>query len=542
MESCDTTNNDHRCDICKTAIAESYCDFCNVRLCKPCIGEHISNEYDVHKIVSFQERQSTVIFPKCIIHSNKICEVQCKECNEYICTICSASKIHKGHNLIVLEYLYKTKKENIEKEGTELKQHILSSYEDTGNDLESEITNLDEKYDKIKLLISKQCKELHREIDKVVNNMKYELSEIKVRHRGILMKQLIKIKEKEMTIKEKIAALKEVEECKVVSLIIKYTPTKNEFSKVPSIGQVSLPLFHPKPINGEQMFGYLVPCYTSTDESEKPREFLNEPEVINWFNTGCTDLCCVSFYSETNIWIGAKVNNIKCFDSDGKCINEITTQSGEVPNDIAITSDGDLLYCEENEQIVNKVHGGHTEEVTSLQGWTPTSLCVTTFGDLLVVFYDNRETQSKIIRYSGARKKHTIQFDEKGYPLFSGNSDIKYITENRNENICVADWGACAVVVVNHIGKLRFRYRGHSCDEKENPFLPSGITTNSQSQILTADCDNQCIHILDENGKFLRYINIVHLNDPFALCVDNFDNLFVAEYFTWDVKVIKYLK
>lgn len=81
--------------------------------------------------------------------------------------------------------------------------------------------------------------------------MKYELSEIKVRYCGIFMKQLIKIKEKEMMIKEKIVVLKEVEECKVVFFIIKYILIKNEFSKVFFIGQVLLFLFYLKLINGE---------------------------------------------------------------------------------------------------------------------------------------------------------------------------------------------------------------------------------------------------------------------------------------------------
>lgn len=80
--------------------------------------------------------------------------------------------------------------------------------------------------------------------------MKYELSEIKVRYWGIFMKQLIKIKEKEMMIKEKIVVLKELEECKVV-FIIKYILIKNEFSKVFFIGQVLLFLFYLKLINGE---------------------------------------------------------------------------------------------------------------------------------------------------------------------------------------------------------------------------------------------------------------------------------------------------
>lgn len=81
--------------------------------------------------------------------------------------------------------------------------------------------------------------------------MKYELSEIKVRYWGIFMKQLIKIKEKEMMIKEKLVVLKELEECKVVFFIIKYILIKNEFSKVFFIGQVLLFLFYLKLINGE---------------------------------------------------------------------------------------------------------------------------------------------------------------------------------------------------------------------------------------------------------------------------------------------------
>lgn len=149
-------------------------------------------------------------------------------------------------------------------------------------------------------------------------------------------------------------------------------------------------------------------------------------------------------------------------------------------------------------------------------------------------------TLSKVVRYSGNRVKQTIQFDNKGKPLYSGNIKIKYIAENRNRDISVADSEASAVVVVNHKGQLRFRYTGHPPEANKNPFQPHGITTNSQSQILTADSQNHCIHILDQNGKFLRHIDIV--NVPLGLCVDNLENLYVAEYSTGDVKVIKYLK
>lgn len=106
----------------------------------------------------------------------------------------------------------------------------------------------------------------------------------------------------------------------------------------------------------------------------------------------------------------------------------------------------------------------------------------------------------------------------------------------------MADRTAGAVVVVNQAGKLRFRYTGHTYKSKEKPFIPRGIATNSQSQILTADGGIICIHVLDHDGEFLRYTDNVILNDPNGICVDTLDNLYVIEYYTGDIKVIRYLK
>lgn len=122
--------------------------------------------------------------------------------------------------------------------------------------------------------------------------------------------------------------------------------------------------------------------------------------------------------------------------------------------------------------------------------------------------------------------------------MFSGNTKIKFINQNRNLDICVADSRANSVVVANQSGKLRFRYTGHPSEAKKNPFKPFGISTNSNCQIIIADHNNMCIHILDEDGQFLLYID--DINDPYGLCVDRFDMLFVTEYSTGDVKVIKY--
>ena len=99
-----------RCDLCKTAIAQNYCDFCHVNLCKPCIGEHISDEYDKHKIVPILQRKSTLIHPKCETHQNMTCECKCKDCNVFVCSHCTASSQHSGHKFLHLEELFTTSK------------------------------------------------------------------------------------------------------------------------------------------------------------------------------------------------------------------------------------------------------------------------------------------------------------------------------------------------------------------------------------------------------------------------------------------------
>ncbi|XP_078339744.1 E3 ubiquitin ligase TRIM40-like [Crassostrea virginica] len=177
-----------RCYLCKTAIAQNYCDFCHVNLCKPCIGEHISDEYDKHKIVPILQRKSTLIFPKCQTHQNKTCKYQCQDCDIFVCSDCAMSKQHKGHEYLKLEELFNKSKERIGKDKEEL-DRISPTYEEIAIELENQIANLDGEYEKLTTEMSKQREELHREIDNAINQMEEDIGEIKVKHHSILKEQ-----------------------------------------------------------------------------------------------------------------------------------------------------------------------------------------------------------------------------------------------------------------------------------------------------------------------------------------------------------------
>eukprot|EP00105_Crassostrea_gigas_P037626 XP_019921774.1 PREDICTED: uncharacterized protein LOC109618460 [Crassostrea gigas] len=543
-----------RCDLCENTLVHSYCDFCHVNLCKPCIGDHISDGYDKHKIVPFQERRSTLIYPKCKMHPHRICEFQCKDCNNiFVCSSCMASEQHKGHNFVEVTEIYKTMKDNIKKDTKELENHISPTYEEIALDLENELANLDGGYEKLTTTISKQGEQWHREIDIVINKIKTEINEIKVKHRDVLKKHLNEIKQTQSLIKQTIQALRKIEKSTEVTSTIEYSSKVREFRKLPPKVKVTMPTFIPKPIDREKLyslFGQITPLSTATEENvmspNQPntsvRELLDEPELVATIQTGYEKVRSVTCLNDGSIWTSGMTNDIKCFNSKGSLLQTIKQKSGNFPNDLAVDSDGDLLYCGGTDRTVNKVKNGQTEECIRLQGWVPNNLCVTSTGDLLVTMYSKDGTQSKVVRYSGSTEKQTIQFDDEGKPLYSGNGYTKHITEIRNHDICVADWNAGAVVVVNQDGKLRWRYTGYPSVTKKKAFRPWGIKTDSQSHILTADGDNHCIHILDQNGQFLHYIDNCDLENPTGLCVDNKDNLLVCEMYKGNVKKVKYLK
>jgi hypothetical protein len=106
-----------------------------------------------------------------------------------------------------------------------------------------------------------------------------------------------------------------------------------------------------------------------------------------------------------------------------------------------------------------------------------------------------------------------------------------YVIENGNEDVFVSD--ADDVVVTDKLGMLRFRYKGRPGDPQFDPY---GICCDSRCSIITADMKNHKIHVIDQDGGFLHYIQYNGMKRPRALCIDENDQLYVGE---WDSDVIK---
>ncbi|XP_056002447.1 tripartite motif-containing protein 2-like [Ostrea edulis] len=541
------------CDLCETVPLQSHCELCNINLCVNCVGKHLSDSSKRHNAVPFIQRKATPKYLKCLKHTNKHCELHCEECNIPVCSTCVSSGKHKGHDIADILEKLSAKTESLKNDLEELETRIYPRYQEMVFDVQIKKVNLETKYGKLTTATDQQGEVLHQEVTAIVNRRKSAIAEMKTKHLDALKKNTNEIIQKMAQLKQIMSDLKSILKSNDVSLTSTYKSRNSEFRTLPPKVRVTVPSLSTRKINKDQlneMVGSLLPLSINTEHGQPMKSaeavssppvkpLLDEPRVTATIDTGYSGLYSVSCLSEDQIWTRGKNKIMKLLNLRGTLLTSIQTNSGSWPTEISVTRDGDLVYTDFNVNTINLIKNKQIQNVITLQGWRPLFVCSTASNDILVTMVSDDEAQSKVVRYSGSTEKQTIQFDNRGRPLYSSNYNDKYISENRNLDICVADRSARAVVVVNQSGKLRSRYTGHSSNTKQS-FDPVGITTDSQSHILTADLNNHRIHILDQDGQFLRYIHC-DLDIPYGLCVDIRDNLFVAEYGTAKVKKIQYL-
>ncbi|XP_078322171.1 uncharacterized protein LOC111114523 [Crassostrea virginica] len=561
-----------RCDLCETPVPPMCCDICHINLCKACVGEHLSDDSKDHKVVPFHKRGSTINYPKCQKHSNKICELQCKHCNIPICASCVSSGDHEHHKKVDILKILTKKKELIEKDLQELQKLIRPKFQKAASEIPAQKAGVKQHSLKLTAALNKQGEALHKEINNLIQRKQSEIEEMNEQHLAAITTQEDAINKAIHEIKQVIQDLQKLLDSDDVCLVSEYTSRNEEFRSLPAQFQVHLPTFSPQEINREQLYqqlgslSQLLITYPLTDEgartieehgglkktpgdvSSPPARLLsdkllsNSPSILNYIQTefgGLNNpLYNVSCLSDEEIWTCGDNKIMKLYNLKGELLNSIQTKSGNTPREIAVTRTGGLVYADNNDRSINLVSGTQIQTLISLREWRPLGLCSTSSGDLLVIMNNDGNKPTKVVRYSGSTEKQTIQWDDQGNPLYS-TGNIKYLSENRNLDICVADWEAYAVVVVSVAGKLRFRYTGPPSTPRES-FRPYGITTDSQANILTSYSANNCIHIINLDGHFLRFIHNCDLQYPWGLCVDSQDNLFVAENNTGKVKKIMY--
>uniref|UniRef100_A0A8W8KJN4 Tripartite motif-containing protein 2 n=1 Tax=Magallana gigas TaxID=29159 RepID=A0A8W8KJN4_MAGGI len=165
----------------------------------------------------------------------------------------------------------------------------------------------------------------------------------------------------------------------------------------------------------------------------------------------------------------------------------------------------------------------------------PRGLAFNSFGHLLVCVYSKKDKRSFVERYDkNMEKVQEIEHngDKKLY------EEPCFVCCNRNGDVCVADHGLNAIVVVDQFGVFQFSYRGQNVKS----FRPYSLATDRLCNIVITDNANHEVHLLDKYGQFLGFLTTgPKIKRPGAVDIDEEGKVWIGESMSGKLHVLNYL-
>lgn len=539
------------CDLCDTP-ARQFCNSCQVSLCLGCVGKHMDSIQTLkHDVVQFKDRKVQLVYEECGSHSGQRCEAHCSRCNVPICMICVIST-HNGHTIRLMNDVVSDLKSEIQHETRDIESNILPLYKEMKKNIEKDIGKSTQKFNSLESDAEKLRKSWQQEVDAIFNKFCSLIKSMRENHLTVLTshQSLIENQIQEMT--KTVQQNNKLHQSNKVSEVTKHQSKLNEYKEIPTIIQQPIPSMKSNTDPGKELTIELEEYKATLKQAElssqtdtvfssmSTRDLLDKAKVFATFPTGVESLWRISCLGTEEAWLSGKGKTITRVDIDGFVRESVTSTCQKTPVDIAVTRKGELIYSDSEHGTVNIVKNGVSETlITAPRGWSPKGLCSTESGEILVNM--NSGVQNKVVRYKNRKIAQEIFKDEKGDLIFGKDKWMLFLVENRNEDICVSDYNADSVVAVDKAGRVRFRYNGSPAGGPE-PFSPRQIVTDSLGQIIVADYNNVCIHILEQNGQFLKCLDKCGFQSLCGLSIDNMERLWVGLIDNGNVKVIQYMK
>ncbi|KAJ8298956.1 hypothetical protein KUTeg_023016 [Tegillarca granosa] len=200
------------------------------------------------------------------------------------------------------------------------------------------------------------------------------------------------------------------------------------------------------------------------------------------------------------------------------------------------TKHGDIIATDNNKPSLHKLtKEGVKTQTISTSPLQCTGICEASAGKLLVCFLDKL---SYVVDNSSRRLVSKITMGGniiESYEHHNGSRLFTWpqgVSENINKDICVVDRTSKTsgrLVVMDKTGKLKYTYEGQKLPQ---PFDPFYVKCDKSGHVIVNDFYNTKVHMLDMDGRFIRYIadeNILK-NDPFSLEFDKNGVLWVGCY------------
>lgn len=237
-----------------------HCNICRVHLCEICLGKHIVYKSENLKLVPFEKRGPTPNLHKFPEHLGKQIQLNCKQCQIFICMQFFSNK-HHYHDVEDFFKCFKRKQKVLQRDLQELQKYIFPKYHEIACTIQiEEKTDLNQNSKKLTEALNKQGKIWHREINNVTKKMKQEIHEMEYKYLTVLNNIEDDIKHRISEITKISVDLNKMLVSKDICLIAKYKSRNAWYRIFPPKLKVSLPKFSPQKINSMviyQKFGFL---------------------------------------------------------------------------------------------------------------------------------------------------------------------------------------------------------------------------------------------------------------------------------------------
>ena len=530
-----------RCDFCQEddVVGELYCKTCTMHLCSDCVSKHIgtSTISCFHDIAKYKSSKD-FIRPICEAHADEKCEIFCKECNIPFCSQCLSEGSHKHHDITGICGTYAMLKDKIMKDTKYLEENMVPEFEKNIGQMTNWLAETMEQYDIVAATMCKIESEWYKQLENAVLYHKNEIHTSREKDVGKLSRCQESLTGPLMKIRGVIQENRHILNSLDFVQLFEYRSSVESFRRVPPLTEITAPKFeqHTTLLNQlVELIGKLGSTKIITIPGYTIRTHMPEPILItkipSKYKKGIRRLRC---QSNNKVWVcGFFDRLLKCFDLKGSVVHRVITK--HPPVSMTLNKNGEIIWLED--YCVNIIKDGESECLFKVGDWKLRSVCTTVNDELLVGMNNAQKTEGKVVRYSGLKIIQEIQKDSEGNLLFCMPY---FVHENKNLDICVTEVKLQKVLVTDKTGSLRFAYSGNKAAKKT--FKPMDLATDSKSQILIADRVNNCIHIIDKDGGFIKIIDCFDLVEPFSICVSSEDNLCVAEGKSGVIKVIQYMK
>jgi hypothetical protein len=532
------------CDFCneENVVGDMYCKTCSLRLCGICVSKHIetSKVSCVHDIARFNATKD-FLRPTCKSHPNYKCEMFCRQCNVPFCSQCLSQGFHKQHDITGICGRYAVLMKKILKDTHYLEENMVPEFDKNVGIMSRRIEEATERYDEIATTMCHVGNDWHKQLEVAIMQHKEEIQETKRKDIDALSKCQVSLTLPRAAIKRTIEQNKQIINSLDFNRLFEYQSSVESFRRIPPTIDIKTATFEQHTTLLHQLVGLigkLGNSHTTDIPGYTIKTHMDSPVLLATFHSkyrkGIRRLRC---HGGKLAWMcGFYDRLMKSVDLHGTMIQKFQSSSKHSPVCMTVNKHDELIFLDDHS--VNIVRDGECECLFMVQDWTLRSVCSSSLSNELLVGMTNQEkTEGKVVRYSGAQILCEIQKDPDGNLLFCLPS---FLTENRNFDICVTETTLQKVQVLDNTGNLRFTYSGNSL--MKNTFKPMDLATDSKSQILIADISNNCIHIIEKDGKLVKIIDHFNLQEPMSISVSDNDDLWVGESNSGKVKVIKYME